>query len=151
MTDGILIDAIIRLGLAALLGTLVGVERILAHKTAGMRTYALVTMGSALFVIVSQLIAVDFSHLPGFNPAQISASIVSGIGFLGASLMIWKDEKLTGLTSATGIWVCAGIGMAAGYGYFELAIIATAFVLFIFIVLWFIEQQIKKFPFNPEK
>ena len=151
MTDAVLIDTIIRIGLAAFLGMIIGVERILAHKTAGMRTYALVTMGSALFVVISQLIAIDFSHLPGFNPALIAASVVSGVGFLGASLMIWRDQKLTGLTSASGLWVCAGIGMSVGYGYFELGIIATVFVLFIFIVLWFLEEWIKKLEIKHEE
>jgi putative Mg2+ transporter-C (MgtC) family protein len=151
MTDAILLDTIIRIGLAAFLGMIIGVERILAHKTAGMRTYALVTMGAALFVVVSQLISVDFSHIPGFNPSQIAASIVSGVGFLGASLMIWRDQKLTGLTSASGLWVCAGIGMAVGYGYFELGIVATVFVLFIFIVLWFLEEWIKKLEIKHEE
>lgn len=150
MIDGVLVDIVIRIGLAALLGMIIGLERILAHKTAGMRTYSLVSMGAALFVVISQLTATEFLHVPGFNPSQIAAAIVSGVGFLCAGLIFYKDDKLTGLTSAAGLWVCAGIGMAVGYGYFEIGIIATVFILFIFIVLWFIEQQIKKFPFNPE-
>ncbi len=83
-------------------------------------------------------------QFPAVNPVYIMAQIVSGIGFLGAGLIIFKDSKLTGLTTATSIWVSAGIGMAVGFGFYGMAIIATILTLFIFIILWFVEERVKK-------
>jgi putative Mg2+ transporter-C (MgtC) family protein len=139
----------IKLFLAMVFGMIIGTERIIAHKTAGMRTYALVSMGAALFVILADNSVVLYSHLPGYNPSVITAAIVSGIGFLGTGLMIWRDkEHLSGLTSATSLWVSAGIGMSVGYGLYTLGLLATVMTLFVFIVLWFVEQQIRKFPIS---
>lgn len=134
----------IRLGVAMILGVLLGVERVVAHKTAGMRTYALVAMGSALFVIIGEVLFANHGSTTGFDPTRLAAQVVSGIGFLGAGLIIFKDSKLSGLTTATGIWVSAGIGMSAGFGFFSLALFATILTLFVFIVLWYVEQGIKK-------
>ena len=142
--DASTVSIIIRLFISLLLGLVIGTERVWAHKTAGMRTYALVSMGSALFVIVSNEMVNFFIGIPGLNPLMIVAQIVVGVGFIGTGLIFSKDNKLMGLTTATGLWVSAGIGMAAGFGLFKIAIIATIFTLFIFIVLWFLEQQIKK-------
>lgn len=140
-------DITIRLLVAILCGMIIGVERIIAHKTAGMRTYALVAMGAALFVVISEIIgSVYMQGISGFNPAQIPAAIITGIGFLGAGLIIFKDSQLVGITTATSIWVSAGIGIAAGFGMFSLALIATGLTLFIFVILWFIEQQVRKIP-----
>lgn len=140
-------DITIRLLVAILCGMIIGVERIIAHKTAGMRTYALVAMGAALFVVISEIIASVYTPGgTGFNPVQIPAAIVTGIGFLGAGLIIFKDSQITGITTATSIWVSAGIGIAAGFGMFSLALIATGLTLFIFVILWFIEQQVRKIP-----
>ena len=76
--------------------------------------------------------------------------ILVGVGFIGAGLIMTKDSKLMGLTTATGLWVSSGIGMAAGLGLFNIAFIATFFTLFIFVVLWFIERQIKNTKFFQE-
>ena len=111
--------------------------------TAGMRTYALVSMGSALFVIISNEMVKYYSGFSGMNPLMIVSQIVVGIGFLGAGIIFNKDSKLVGLTTATGLWVSAGIGMACGLGLYSIAVIATVLTLFIFIVLWFIEKRLK--------
>jgi putative Mg2+ transporter-C (MgtC) family protein len=137
-------EYLVRLALAMFLGMILGVERVVAHKTAGMRTYALVAMGSALFVTISEILFLNHGNTAGFDPTRLASQIISGIGFLGAGLIIFKDSKLSGLTTATGIWVSAGIGMATGFGFFSLAIGATVLTLFIFIVLWYVEQSIKK-------
>jgi len=144
--DPLTMTLLAKLALAMVLGMIIGLERIVAHKTAGMRTYALVSMGSALFVIISQLALIAYKGESGLNPLQMAAQIISGIGFLGAGMIIFKDQKLMGLTTATGIWVSAGIGMAAGFGLYNLAIIATALTLFIFVVLWFVEEKIRELP-----
>jgi putative Mg2+ transporter-C (MgtC) family protein len=135
-------DLYLRLVVAMVLGMLIGTERIIAHKTVGVRTYALITMGAALFVLVSQM--VGQIYLNSFNISNIPAAIITGIGFLGTGLMIKKDDHPLGITSAASFWISAGIGMACGFGFFNLAIFATILVLFIFVVLWFVEQKIKK-------
>ena len=145
--DPVTLDIILRLFVALLLGMIIGTERVWAHKTAGMRTYALVSMGSALFVIISNEMVKYYTGFSGMNPLMIIAQIVVGVGFIGAGLIFSKDSKLMGLTTATGLWVSAGIGMAAGFRLFNIAIIATVLILFIFIVLWFVEEQLKKLKF----
>ncbi len=141
---------VLKLFIALVLGMIIGTERVWAHKTAGMRTYALVSMGSALFVIISNQMVDYYSGFSGMNPLMIISQIVVGIGFLGAGVIFNKDSKLIGLTTATGLWVAAGIGMASGLGLYNIAIIATTLTLFIFIVLWFIEEKIKKSKYYQE-
>lgn len=148
--NGATSDVILRLFVALLLGMIIGTERVWAHKTAGMRTYALVSMGSALFVVISNEMVSYYSGFSGMNPLMIVAQIVVGIGFLGAGIIFNKDAKLVGLTTATGLWVAAGIGMACGLGLFNIAVVATILTLFIFIVLWFIEKRIKNSKYYQE-
>ena len=136
-----------RLFIALSLGMIIGTERVWAHKTAGMRTYALVSMGSALFVIISNEMIKMYTSFPGTNPLMVISQIVVGVGFIGTGLIFTKDSKLMGLTTATGLWVSAGIGMASGAGLFNVAILATLFTLCIFVVLFFFEQQLKKTKF----
>jgi len=137
-------EIIIRLAVAVGLGMLIGAERLLVHKEAGMKTHALVSMGAAVFIIISEFLVIKYSSLSGFNPAMIAGNIIAGIGFLGAGSIIFHENKLQGITTASGIWVTAGIGMACGFGLFTLAIISTALVLIIFIVLNVIEKPIKR-------
>lgn len=143
------VDILIRLSIAMILGMLIGLERVVAGKTAGMRTYAMVSMGAALFIIIS-LIASGGSFDTSFVDMRVAANIVVGVGFLGAGLILFRDSKLVGLTSATALWVAAGIGMAAGFGLFAMAIIATILTLFIFTILWFVENFIRKFVVTKE-
>ena len=142
--DAATISIIVRLFIALFLGMLIGTERVWAHKTAGMRTYALVSMGAALFIIISEMISVRYLNIGGFDPTRIASQIIVGIGFLGAGSIMLQGSRLRGLTTASGLWITAGIGMAAGFGFFSLAIIATILILFVFIVLWFLEEQLKK-------
>lgn len=141
--DPITIDIICRLGVALLLGALIGIERVWAHKTAGIRTYALVSMGSALFVILGQAMVTFYAGADGLNPMIIASQVVVGVGFIGAGLIFTKDSKLMGLTTATGLWVAAGIGMAAGLRLYKVGIIASLLTLFVFVVLWFFEAKLK--------
>ncbi len=123
-----------QLALSMLLGALIGAERKFSHKTAGMRTFALVALGATLFSILSKSV--------GGDPGRIAAQIVVGIGFLGAGLIIFNKERVQGLTTAAGLWVAAAIGMAVGYGYYAIAFAATALTLIIFLVLWWVEEKI---------
>ena len=137
-------EIILRLLLAVVLGTLIGAERILVHKEAGMKTHALISMGAAVFILVSEEMAKKYINLPGFNPTMIASQIIVGIGFLGAGMIMFRDSQTRGLTTAAGFWVTAGIGMASGFGLYSLATIATILILFIFIAMNIIEKPIKK-------
>ena len=134
----------LQLILATLLGSLLGVERSLAHKTAGMRTYALVSLGAALFVIISQNVLAGLPNGITFDPLRMAAQVVTGIGFLGAGLIFFNQEKLQGLTTAAGLWVAAGIGMAVGFGQNTIALFTTAITLLVFTSFWYVERKIEE-------
>ena len=147
LTSPTVLSLIIKLVIAIILGAALGMERTLAKKTAGMRTYALVSLGSALFVIIADLASqmyLNNSWTTGLDPLRIASQVIVGIGFLGAGLIIVKDDKLHGLTTAAGLWVAAGIGMASGLGFYLLALIVTILTLLIFTVFWHIEQNLDK-------
>ena len=114
-------ELLLRLVLAALFGLILGIEREYIGKPAGMRTYALVSLGSALFTIISRFGFADVTGT-GFDPSRVAAQIVSGIGFLGAGVIVLQGLKLRGVTTASGIWVSAAIGMAVGTGLYLLAL-----------------------------
>ncbi|KKP78226.1 MAG: Magnesium MgtC family transporter, partial [Candidatus Nomurabacteria bacterium GW2011_GWC2_35_35] len=137
-------DVFLRLIIAITLGTFIGAERLLVHKEAGMKTHALVALGAAVFVLFSETMAEKYINLPGFNPAMIASNIIVGIGFLGAGSIMLRGPHLVGLTTAGGLWVTAGIGMACGFGFFDLAVISTFLVLLIFILLNILEKPIRK-------
>ena len=141
-----ILDVFIRLFLAIILGMLLGIERNVAHKTVGLRTYALLSFGSALFIIISEMIRIENFGSAIVDPTRIAAQIITGVGFIGTGLIIWKEKEgmLVGLTTATGFLVATGIGMACGFGYFSLAIIATLMMLFVLTILWFVEDRVKK-------
>lgn len=147
--DPITLTFLIRLVIAMACGMALGAERILANKTAGMRTYALVSLGSALFVVISLYVTELYKDEFNFDPLRMAAQVVAGIGFLGAGLIIFRDNHVTGITTASGIWVAAGIGIACGFGLFKLALLATLLTLFVFVVLWVIENRIRKLPVYP--
>ena len=137
-------DIIIKLVVSVGLGMLIGAERLLVHKEAGMKTHALVSMGSAIFVIISEMMAAKYAGIGSFDPTRVASQIIVGIGFLGAGSIVFKESRLLGLTTAGGLWVTAGIGMASGFGFFDLAIMSTILVLFIFIVMNILEKPIRK-------
>ena len=138
-------DFLLRLFVAALLGLLVGLEREYrssSPRAAGMRTLALVSMGSALFTILS---AHGFAALtgPGYapvDPTRIAAQIVSGIGFIGAGTILLQRNAVRGLTTAAAIWMMAAVGMACGVGLLADAVAATLFALIVLAVLQPIER-----------
>ncbi len=137
-------EIILKLIVAVVLGMFIGAERLLVHKEAGMKTHALVSMGAALFILFSEALTEKYTNLSGLNPAMIASNIIVGIGFLGAGMIMFRDSQTRGLTTASGLWVTAGIGMAAGFGLFGLAIIATVLVLLIFVVMNIFEKPIRK-------
>jgi putative Mg2+ transporter-C (MgtC) family protein len=137
-------DVIFRLLVAAGLGLLIGLERAIVHKEAGMKTHALVSIGAAVFIVVSEMIAIKHGAFGGFDPTRVASQIIVGIGFLGAGSIILQGNRLSGLTTAGGLWVTAGIGMAAGFGFFSLAFITTILVLAVLIAVNLVEKPIRR-------
>lgn len=126
------LDIIFKLILAAALGGVVGFERELKRKEAGLRTHMLVCLGSALFTIIglqSLQIYANGQVISGFDPSRIIGQIVLGIGFLGSGLIIFRQERIEGLTTAAGLWVTAAIGAAAGLGLYLIAIFSSFLAL----------------------
>jgi putative Mg2+ transporter-C (MgtC) family protein len=109
------------LGIAAILGSIVGIERDLSGRPAGIRTNMIVAVGACLFAILSE----HGYESAGEDPTRITSQIVTGIGFLGAGALLKGDGKILGLTTAADIWLVAAIGVAAGTGWYSLAIAAT--------------------------
>ena len=122
-------EALLRLALAGALGGLIGLERELRDREAGLRTHLLVSVGAALFTIVG---AYGFASIRT-DPTRVAAQIVTGIGFLGAGAIIRQGSSVRGLTTAATLWVVAAVGLAAGAGYYSAALITTAIVL---VALW---------------
>jgi putative Mg2+ transporter-C (MgtC) family protein len=125
--------SLLRLAVAALLGGAIGLERELDEKAAGLRTHMLVSAGSALFTIVSAYGFHDFLAHGGnevrLDPSRIAAQIVTGIGFLGAGVIFRQGFTVRGLTTAASLWIVAAVGMAAGAGFWQGAVIATGVAL----------------------
>ncbi len=144
------IDLITRIAVATGLGTVIGLERTLAGKNAGMRTYAMVTLGSSLFILISEIVLSTVANPSLANPLLIASAVITGIGFIGAGLLLFQGDKIMGLTTAAGLWVSAGVGIASGFGLFTLALIATVAALLVFTLMWFIEHFLKKYSYTPE-
>ena len=119
MTLELELEPVLRLTLGFVLSAIVGLEREVSLKPAGLRTHLLVGLGSTLLTILS------IDAFPGSDPARVAASIIVGIGFLGAGTIIKTEGKVIGLTTAATLWIVASIGVAAGAGFYLLAIIAT--------------------------
>ncbi len=146
------LEVITRLVVAAVLGACMGLERSLAGKHAGMRTYALVSLGSCLFTVAGLVASYQLTNFASVNPLQIAASIVIGIGFIGSGLAVFRGEQPSELTTATGIWLVAAVGMTAGFGYFAVALAATVLGLLIFTVLLKFENVLRRrFGIHGEK
>ncbi len=124
----------LRLLLATLIGIVIGAERELHNKDAGMKTHVLVCVGAAVCMIVSQYI--KESNLGNLDMSRIGAQVVSGVGFLGVgTIIVTGTHEVRGLTTAAGLWASACIGLAAGIGYLDATIMALGFVLFTFVIL----------------
>ncbi len=137
---------VIRILVAGLLGALIGLERDIHGRSAGLRTHLLVSVGSALFMIMSEQIAIIAKNngIVNSDPARIAAQIVTGIGFLGAGTIIKEGLTIRGLTTAACLWVVAAIGMSSGAGNYFLAISTTLISLFALILLQKLEKIISK-------
>lgn len=137
-------EFVLRLFIAGILGSIIGLDREYRAKEAGYRTHFLVSLGSALIMIVSQHGFSEILDTPGVNldPSRIASQVVTGIGFIGAGTIILHKQIVRGLTTAAGIWATSGIGLAIGAGMYELGISATILTLIGLEVLSFLFKSI---------
>lgn len=136
------LDWLLRILVAAFCGALIGYERAIQRKTAGVRTHIVVAIASALFMIVSKYGFTDLlnMHDLSLDPSRIAAQIVTGISFIGAGTILVRKEQISGLTTAAGVWATAAIGMAVGAGMYFIGILST--VLLFIIQLFFHDDEI---------
>jgi putative Mg2+ transporter-C (MgtC) family protein len=132
------LDLIARLLTAALLGSIIGLEREMKQKSAGLRTNILIAVGAALFTVMSS----EFAEGRTADPGRLAAQVVTGIGFLGAGAIMRNDSGVQGLTTAATVWVNAAVGVAAGGGKYHLAFIATAVTLAALLILEPVERAL---------
>lgn len=129
-----------QLALATILGAVMGTERsVVARQQAGMRTYALVALGSCAFALSGLFIGDGNS-----DPARVAAAVVQGVGFIGAGLIFMRGDNVHGITTAAGLWVSAGVGVMVAFGMYAVAVFTTALTFVIFFALWFVEQRFKQ-------
>jgi putative Mg2+ transporter-C (MgtC) family protein len=145
-----LLDVAGRLGLAAVLGGAIGLEREVHGRAAGLRTHILVALGSAVLVVVAHLIERSLPVLAAdtttrLDPTRVAAGIVTGIGFLGAGAILRAGDTIHGLTTASCIWLVAALGIASGGGFYALGIVATLLALLGLVGLHYVEKWI---PFD---
>lgn len=133
--------AIVKLSISFILGAIIGVERQLRRREAGMRTFTLICMGSTAAMLVSIWIPQCYPDFLNGDPGRIAAQVLSGIGFLGAGAIIQSHGSIQGLTTAACIWVMAVIGLAVGSGMYIPAIMATFLTLFVLVTLEHIEKR----------
>jgi len=139
------IEKVVRLLISALLGGLIGMEREVSNRPAGLRTHILVSVGSTLIMLVSVdgFRALGNGTISG-DPARLAAQVISGIGFLGAGTIMRTGNSIKGLTTAASLWVCAGIGLAIGVGYYLGAIVTVGIVLIVLKKLGIFEKRLSK-------
>jgi putative Mg2+ transporter-C (MgtC) family protein len=140
-------DLIIRLAVATLLGAILGLEREIHGRPAGLRTHLLVSLGAAAFMIMSPLVAGMNPGFPG-DPGRIAAQIVTGIGFLGAGAIVKEGVNIRGLTTAACLWVAAAIGMACGAALYAEAIFIWILAIFALVLLPYVEVIFKKHSYR---
>lgn len=138
----------VRLGCALIAGAVLGWERELQDKPAGLRTNMLVALGSALLVLVSLRHSEATGTQFDFGPeaSRVIQGIVGGIGFLGAGTILQSHRRVSGLTTASALWLSAAHGVASGLGYFTLTFVSVALALLVLTALGFVERFIKPTP-----
>jgi putative Mg2+ transporter-C (MgtC) family protein len=139
-------DIVLRIILATVLSSIVGIERELHRKPAGLRTNVMVGLGSCLFTLVSIRAADIFPDLKAIDPTRIAAQIVTGIGFLGAGTILFEKDRssVIGLTTAATLWVVAAVGTAIGMGLYIEAIVGTLMVFFTFLILSKVVNEVRR-------
>lgn len=132
----------LRLTISVILGSLIGLERQMHRRSAGLRTHILVSLGSCLIMLTSLYVFDIYKEIATVDPSRIAAGVITGIGFLGAGAIIRAGEGVRGLTTAASLWVVAAIGMAVGIGFYQASLYATLIALVVLFVLRFIERAL---------
>ena len=138
------LEIISRLLMTFVLSGLVGVERQVHRRTAGLRTHILVGLGSCLIMLTSLYVFDIYKDKVALDPTRIAAGVITGIGFLGAGAIIREKEGVKGLTTAASIWVVSGIGLAVGTGFIRTAVYTTVLVLVILHLLRYLDNFLSK-------
>ncbi len=137
-------EVILRLLTATVLGGLIGMERENRNRAAGFRTHILVSIGSALVMVTSEYIFHMYKGTTSLDPARLGAQVISGIGFLGAGTIIKEGPNVKGLTTAATLWAVSCVGIAAGAGFYEAAVLATVMIYFTLGLLGKLEGVLSK-------
>ncbi|OGG69597.1 hypothetical protein A3F27_00565 [Candidatus Kaiserbacteria bacterium RIFCSPHIGHO2_12_FULL_53_13] len=133
-----------KLILAVLLGGVIGTERaLMAHQSAGTRTFGLVALGACLFVVTGSYVDTAFLGIVNFDPMRVAAAIIMGVGFIGGGLIVFRGDALHGVTTAAGLWIAAAIGIAVGFGMYSVAVFSTFLAIGIFTGMWYLENRFK--------
>lgn len=132
-------EILLKLGIALAIGTIIGAEREYKNKSAGLRTLILICLGSTLFTIISYTLGAES------ETGRIASNIVTGIGFLGAGAIMREGLTVTGLTTASSIWVTAALGMSVGAGQYALALSGTVIVLAVLTLFGFIQPVLERY------
>ncbi len=135
-------STVFKLVLSMLLGSCVGIERKRKGQIAGVRTFALISMGATLAMILSIYVPQEYLGLKNGDPGRIAAQVITGIGFLGAGAIIQMKGSVRGLTTAAGIWIVATIGMAVGVGMYVVSFVATGLILVVLVYLETFEHRV---------
>lgn len=132
-------DLLIRVFAAAVIGILIGIDRETHHRPAGLRTHVLVCIGAAIIALIEQLTVADViglrSEQINVSMGRLTATVISGIGFIGAGTIMFSERRVIGLTTAASLWCTAGLGLAVGAGYLVLALICCIVILLVLKVL----------------
>ncbi len=138
-------DICLRFLCAMIVGMVIGIEREYTHRPAGMRTHILVALGACAVMVVGQLLFAQYlPYGAATDPARLSAQVISGVGFLGAGTIMREGANVKGLTTAASLWAVAGLGIAAGGGYFAVAIIGTVFMFITLTVFELLQHVLVK-------
>ncbi|MCD7755931.1 MAG: MgtC/SapB family protein [Firmicutes bacterium] len=136
-------EIVLRLLCAMLIGAVIGTEREYTHRPAGMRTHMLVSLGACVVMITSQMIFCQYRPYGATpDPARLSAQVITGVGFLGAGTIIREGASIKGLTTAASIWAVACLGIAAGGGYYALALIGAAAMMITLVIFEWLQKKL---------
>lgn len=138
-------DVVVRMMLAMLIGLVVGGERELTHRPAGMRTHMLVSLGACAVMITSQMIFAQYRPFGATpDPARLSAQVITGVGFLGAGTILREGNSIKGLTTAASVWTVACLGVAVGGGYIAVGLVGMVCMMITLVVFEFLQNKLMR-------
>lgn len=141
LSPGIL-PIVVRLLCAMLVGLIIGTEREYTHRPAGMRTHILVALGACMVTITGEMLQHQYAGVA--DPARLSAQVITGVGFLGAGTILREGASVKGLTTAASVWAVACLGIAAGFGYYAVALTGTVFIMLTLTIFEWLQRKLLK-------